>query len=673
MPSAPDIPVRIFREIMVLPLRLQRPVNSQDIEKWIDSRLGAKSSWREVIPGDGAPDGFLRHVPPSKIYTPAPLRSKKNDDGEEAGQEESTEAYKRRWAYAEAAYFHPFTQRFLYGAIDRKSRRAADREGRALRLFRRREDPQIARLRVTQGYRQKIEFEDGGSGRHFCADSFRVDLAVERLDLYVIPEPGLAMLVIEVGAAGETKIELFQDQHPLPATRSLTLAEALCLHDALRRVYPPFISSLGGENCPPSYNISFFPREVVPLDEKGKEIWDRKDYSFGEKAIKGAVGHLLEKGELPVAPWWRKLASPIFDEGSDAAVASWRQVVDDRMPTMVFVAVESSYQIECSDRVRLVFADAWEAGLPYSEDFLADFEKRYCYTRFEDSGTLYMMSSYSFVTVVSAGAANQPDQFSFAFDVLQEHFRRHYYQMFFIVHMQRAALLMFSNWMSGAIGKHRDLRSSDFRSELRDIRHKFLIFTHSYWFSNVSNQEQAREMFALLQVKAGNHELYGEVMAESAAAKQELDAIANERLQNAATFLNFFFALAAIIGVPMAIFQGLSAFADKLTPRAGIFFVFLSALFALTFIVITAVETFQAEGAINLKALRARLRLPKAGSESSMRWFMCLARLVLFLAAMGCGWFAFHPPPLLPKDRLQGSANATPCGVAPAAKTGPGG
>jgi hypothetical protein len=247
---------------------------------------------------------------------------------------------------------------------------------------------------------------------------------------------------------------------------------------------------------------------------------------------------------MPYASWWRKLLAPLLDDNR------FSQVVDDRIPSMVYVGLRHPAKISQSDIVRLCFADHPGKGLPYDNKFKPDFMRDHAYTRFSHEGTTWFASSYTFICV--SKMSKPLNSFSFGQDVIQEHFRRHYAKMFFIVQMQKAALLAFSAYLADAVAQK--AQGSSYLENIRKVREGFVSFTHRFWFSNVSNQEQARELFKLMQDHSGNPTLFQEVHAESTAAREELAIRAAESQAESAFLFNVLIAVATIIGLPLAYF-----------------------------------------------------------------------------------------------------------------------
>jgi hypothetical protein len=109
----------------------------------------------------------------------------------------------------------------------------------------------------------------------------------------------------------------------------------------------------------------------------------------------------------------------------------------------------------------------------------------------------YLCCGHAFVVV---GKASQPF-FVNAETGLLGQFRHQYFLVNLIAHFQKAALMLFSEWLVVAISQL-DVRDTDsvrdFKREIRRIMATFLRFTERYWFHEVSNQAQVRDLFRLL-------------------------------------------------------------------------------------------------------------------------------------------------------------------------------
>jgi hypothetical protein len=546
--SASGQAVTIFRDMLVLPLRLTRRDDRDQLRSVFDAL--APDEWEKSADN-------VAFAGPSRIW-PIPderVREAAAKAAAEQSAPDQAEDYALRQAYGEAAYFHPYVQRYLYGFGAKVGEEPLSTRCHAL----------IKGMRVRMDYYHPKSA--GLVDASPAAASFQIDLAVERIELHHAAEPGLIVLILEYAADGRSPLRRFAiDGKELDGQHCLSLAEVLALKDGVRRLYPPFFERLHGQgaNAPAArWAENLFPAAVTFLDKGGN--------AHGEAAMTGTEAYamasaLVRGGKQPIAPWWRGLLKPLLvDSKAVPGTPLLEQVVDERMPTLSFVAVPSLAALSPSDTIRLCFADGPGKGLPYDKDFLADFAGKHAYDRFKDSGTRYLFSSYSLTAVAQTGVApgQRSGNFDFALDVIQEHARRHYLRMFMLAHMQRASLLAFSNWISAAMQESRTLRDHRYREQIDDLRRGFAEFCQVSWFSNLSNQEQARDMFALLQKHLGNAELQTEVSAELDGARAVLTEIDEERQSESATIFNVIAGTATLTGLP----AGVMAAAKQVQPH----------------------------------------------------------------------------------------------------------
>lgn len=522
--------VTMFREILFLPLRLTRYEDRDLLERQFDSLPGP---WRKS-------EKSLAFPPSSKVWPTASSRAKVKD----GGIDEDAEDYQLRQAYGEIAYFHPYVQRFLYGFS------ASDRP--------------IA-TRIHDGIEKacvRIAYDDPWPGAVAAfpeATEFECELPVERIELNLVKELGLVLMVLELAADANIPLKRFAGNKEIDGKHQISMPEVLALKDALRRVYPPYFEALGRvKNGDTNETVemakwkrSLFPESVRFIGPGAPEAGVQ---AMGGTKARAIAAGLAENGALPVAPWWQALLHPLLSAKGVAGAPLLEQVVDDRMPSLSFVAVPDFNAVDLATQVRLCFADAPGSGFPYSKDFLADFVPRHCYDRFVHFGTRYLFSSYSMVALCQTGVkpGEKPADFDFTLDVLQEHARRQYTRMMMLSQMQRASLLAFSNWISVAMHESRDLRERKYRERIDRLRHAFAAFTQISWFSNVSNQEQARDIFALMQKHLGTSELQGEVLSELDGARAVLTEIDEERQAEASATFNIIGLCATMIGLPLA-------------------------------------------------------------------------------------------------------------------------
>jgi hypothetical protein len=96
-------------------------------------------------------------------------------------------------------------------------------------------------------------------------------------------------------------------------------------------------------------------------------------------------------------------------------------------------------------------------------------------------------------------------------------FRHQYFLLFLIPHIHKATLLMLSDRMVDALNR---LEISDadsvrrFKRTIRQLLEIFLRFTHRYWFHEVSDQPQAKELFKMTEKYLGTDALFEEIRNE---------------------------------------------------------------------------------------------------------------------------------------------------------------
>ena len=369
--------------------------------------------------------------------------------------------------YEEAVYFHDFVRDFLYKRD----------QGAGQRLFRRTDLESLAARIDGRTYTFSI--------KHCTLHVFRLGLAILTLELH----------------------------HQADEKKRLTLAQAQTIIDFLRRTYAPFWFGPGEPGLCPS---------GVSLNGEDCGLGTMMD-----RASANAVMH--ETLREPLFPWWQRILDPLSVEGTDAVNAAhggqrmegpvFRQVLDERIPVITTLSLTSGRKdaaadlemVSDGDWFRLAAADKSGTDVyPYNPDFLDGLRDTYFYDRFFSSpqterrgATRFLLAGYHFAAV---GSGEYFD------DLLTEHVRRHYRQMYFIVHLEYAALLMISSRLSNAVEfRHEE---KEFRACVVETEKEFLDFTHRYRFTGVSNQLQATELYDRMRESVGVDRLFRDVQTE---------------------------------------------------------------------------------------------------------------------------------------------------------------
>ena len=373
--------------------------------------------------------------------------------------------------YREFVSFLPYVQRLLYGEGAKRRSMASYGES-PIKAFRRTD---VTNVRVAlPGHDTSVVFD------------------VRHVDLYFFYDVDLVILAVEISGA----------DIPLDVAQEM-------LH-RFGRAYPAGWDEHGnGLNC---------PRQVEWLAADGRvlavsDYEDRKQY----------LASVCRERAPNLAAHWQFLLSPMAAHHTEQAGAlRFRLLEYYRMPLMAYLAVDHPEQLTRGDFTRLAYASAFgdRQTLPFSESYLADFEKTHCYDRYFDEArsdhglnTRVMICDHAFVMV---GNATRPIFTDGERGVLGQ-FRHQFFLLALIAHMHKAALLMLSDRLVQTVTRL-DIEDPDkvrrFRAEIRSLLEIFLRFTHRYWFQDVSDHVQTRDVFHGLVKHLGTERQYAEIREE---------------------------------------------------------------------------------------------------------------------------------------------------------------
>jgi hypothetical protein len=392
--------------------------------------------------------------------------------------------------YSEFVTFLPYVRRFLYG--EGQSRGGTPKSGAEspLRVFRRSD---IAKVRMT--------FPEPESQ----PETFNV----AHVDLYFLYDIDVVLLVVEI----------FADD--------LSLSRAQDAMFRFGRAYPTYWADGGrGGHC------------VILAEWLGPDgsVLAISDYEQRDRYLRFVGRH-----RAPFfATHWTHLLRPLVPDYSDEkGLIRYRQIEYSRMPLMAYLAMDDARALTRADFVRLglVTGPGKSDVLPYSSRYMRGFENRYCYDQFWNEecsgrpGTRFMSCGQAFVMV---GDADDPF-FTDREAGLLAQFRHQYFMLFLIPHIHKATLLMLSDRMVSALNK---LTIDDpdsvrrFKRTIRQLREIFLRFTHRYWFHEVSDQPQAKELYRMTSLFLGSDSLYDEVRQEIEDMAQYLETDTLRRQAN---------------------------------------------------------------------------------------------------------------------------------------------
>ena len=420
--------------------------------------------------------------------------------------------------YGEFVTFLPPVQRFLYGEGPHKAVNSKPVES-SIRVFRRCD---IARVRITPR----------AEGPSYLFDIAHVDLCFfYDLDVVILA------------------LEIFAEDLPLDVVQDVLFR--------FGRAYPPYWESEArGATC---------AERIEWLNESGQtlafsDLGDRAKY----------LEYVCENRTPRIASHWAHVMRPLVLHTSDEEGAlRYRQLEYYRMPAMAYLAVDDMKQLARADYVRLgLVAGPGDAGcMPYSDDYLREFDRRFCYDRYfgltgsaQGDATRTLTCGHDLITVGNSSSAFFVDTET----GFLAQFRHQYFLLFLIAHMHKAALLMLSNRLAVAIHEL-DIQDADsirrFKRIIRQTLEVFLRFTHRYWFHEVSIQVQARELFAMITGHLGTDELYREVRDEVLDMEQYLDSDTFRRQANVVVRLTVI-TIVGLIGTTATGFLGMNLIAE---------------------------------------------------------------------------------------------------------------
>ena len=445
--------------------------------------------------------------------------------------------------YKEFITFLPYVQRFLYGE-DTIGNGQAGYGKSPIRVFRRQD---IARMRVQLDESSPVlEFE------------------IAHVDLYFFFDIDITILAVEFFA------------NDLP----LLLAEDVMFR--VGRAYPAFWEKNGhGGQC---------PHRVEWLSPAGETL-AASDYEDREKDLQFTCRHRSPT----ISAHWEYLLLPLVLHLSDHPGAiRFRQIEYHRMPLMAYLSFDDPQLLKRADfaRLALVTKGGPSDTLPYAAEHLAGFENDYCYDKFWDVDNPELTSRYlccgqAFVVV---GKASEPF-FANAETGLLGQFRHQYFIVNLIAHFQKAALMLFSEWLVVAASRldaHDTESIKQFKREIRRIMAAFLRFTERYWFHEVSDQAQIRDLFRLLTGHLNTDRVYLDVSTSVKDMSHYLDSDSHRRQANTVMRLTVVTTLGLIATVATG-FLGMNIFSEADSPGWVKLAIFAAVVTACTLLVNYAV------------------------------------------------------------------------------------
>lgn len=473
------VKVTSLSQILLLPLRLE--YHGRFDKDWRDQnvssaeRLYRRAEWITSHPADGRRNTWTRDkdLYESLALFPGGSLDPRDDPAD---------------SYATAVYFHPFIRDLLFARPEHQS----SAEATGSKAF------EVLESRSVRGVRMTLAGTSAPETRAF---------RVRRCHLFLFPSE-IAILTLQAEwslSCGEPK---------------MSVGESHDLLNRFRRLYPP-------------YFIGSSPAEVLDtvswLDESGDTLNSvcgvgATGLSQSVEEGKTLVREVSASRQPQMAAHWRWLLGPLTEtKPSVADSITIRQVLDDRIPSMIFVSLHPIRALSKADLARFIFLDASAptGEFSYSPEF-ARLEP-YLYDRFwkpsapENLTTRFVCSGYNFGLLVSS-------RDGFADSVLRKHFERHYFFLGLMVWLQKAAFLSFWDRLAQIVnlysGEKPDEKPTETSRQAYSEQVKWLLedladFIARFHFSEVSNQLQALELFGLWSRHLGIEQLRAQLLEQS--------------------------------------------------------------------------------------------------------------------------------------------------------------
>lgn len=446
--------------------------------------------------------------------------------------------------YKEFITFLPYVQRFLYGEAGSHEKQSGYGKS-PIRVFRRHD---IAGIRVI-----------------LDKETPPLRLQVAHVDLHFFYDLDIVILAFE----------FFANDLPL-----------LLVEDILfkfGRAYPAFWEKDGqGGQCPDRVEWLSATGETLAIS----------DYENRQEYL-----HFVCQNRSPnVAAHWKFLLRPLaLYNAQEQGIIRYRQIEYHRMPLLAYLSFNEPQALTRGDFARLALVA--KAGpsdtLPYSRKEMADLERKYCYDKFWDPAnpalsSRYLCCGHAFVVIGKASERFFADPNT----GLLGQFRHQYFLVNLIAHFHKATLMLFSEWLVMAVSRL-DIHDMDsikiFKREIRRIMETFLRFTHRYWFHEVSNQAQARDLFRMLTNHLDTDRLYQDVSTAVKEMNQYLDSDGLRRQANTVVRLTVVTILGLIATVATG-FLGMNIFDETANPAWLKALIFSVVLIPSTLLVVYAVS-----------------------------------------------------------------------------------
>ena len=308
------------------------------------------------------------------------------------------------------------------------------------------------------------EFEQNATSYYFEKKDIKnqsyIIKIVKRDAPYELSLSGITLRLFDTGV-GILSFELENSSYA-------SLEDVLNINEYGRRIYPQFLS----ENFSTEYTKQSFLAEYIEVCGIREDfIREYKDIHLAKYIVEilGENSFSSEKNQIG-----KNFIQPIIDDRM--FVISWYGNNDfsDSLKNRIWE--------ESNEWYRYVFVDGKDKTV--QDDMMQkELITQATYSRWNNSGTLYGITRYSFVAMTDRGY--------FGKNIIQTHIKTIYFQMITLLLAQRASLLRFSDEIT-AISDIQD----KFAPEKITILYKnYLRFANKLYFKEITAQDQGIELY----------------------------------------------------------------------------------------------------------------------------------------------------------------------------------
>ena len=300
--------------------------------------------------------------------------------------------------------------------------------------------------------------------------------------------------------------------------KHLTSRDALLFNELARRTYLSFTEQLEeGDVSKIPVRVRLTIEGEVPLEHTFKKeqlelTWDHKRKT-GTPQISTIIQDLLEGA----------LGSQCFSP-----------ILDDRMVVFTFFGFAGGQPRSPKGREdfealfsRIMYVESPGTGFCYDRGFMKDVSEHVVYRRWYNLGNLYGFTRYSSAYSGFGG---------FFANEIFNNFNSMYYQLAIISLFYRASLIQFSDDVADAT-LALEVNKLDRRSFF-GLKEDFMRFSNTYWFNEVTNQDEGIDIFECYKKSFKFNDMYNQIKEEIDRADEFLDLIDSTQRNVASKQLN---------------------------------------------------------------------------------------------------------------------------------------